>query len=89
MAPQVSFSYRSRVYYLQTDQSSSAWQGKPLGELGARLTLSNTRSGLDIGIYGTNLANARSVTNEGNTFNYPLASFNPPRTVGLFLDKKF
>jgi len=86
---EVNYRYRSRIWHLHTDQTSLAWQGEPLGELGARLSFSNEDTGLSFGLYGNNLTDDRSVTNEGNTFSYPLASFNRPRTVGAFAEVKF
>jgi iron complex outermembrane recepter protein len=86
---EVTYSWRDTLYHLHTDQSSPAWQGEPLGELGARLTFNHDRSGVRFGAYGTNLTDDRSVTNAGNTFNYPLASFNRPRTAGVFVEKTF
>lgn len=86
---EVTYSWRDTIYHLHTDQESLAWQGEPLAEVGVRLTFDNAGAGLRFGVFGANLTNDRSVTNEGNTFNYPLASFNRPRTAGMFFEKTF
>jgi iron complex outermembrane receptor protein len=89
VTPQLTYSWRDRIYHLHTDQDSPAWQGDPLENLGARLTLEHQPTQTRFGIYGTNLTDDRSVTNEGNTFSYPLATFNRPLTVGVFLEREF
>lgn len=88
-AGELNYRYRSRIWHLHTDQGSTAWQGAPLREIGARLTFTKADSGLSFGLYGNNLNDDRSVTNQGNTFSYPLASFNRPRTIGAFAEIKF
>ncbi|MGP7796819.1 TonB-dependent receptor [Sphingomonas sp. CLY1604] len=86
---EVSYRYRSRIYLYQTDQLSSTIQGVPLGELGARIGVTDQPSQVSLTLYGTNLTNARSVAGGSITFSYPQVSFNRPRTIGLQLEKKF
>jgi iron complex outermembrane receptor protein len=89
VTPQLSYSWRDRIYHLHTNQDSLAWQGEPLENLGARITFNYRPMSTRLGLYGTNLTDDRSVVNQGNTFNYPLASFNNPRTIGVFLENSF
>ena len=86
---EASFRYRSRIFMYHTNQDSFALQGKPLGELGLRAGVTFESSQITLSAFGTNLTNARSVTNQGITFSYPIAAFNKPRSIGIQIDKKF
>lgn len=86
---EASFRYRSRIFLYHANQDSFALQGKPLGELGLHAGVTFENSNITLAAFGTNLTNARSVTNAGLTFSYPIAAFNKPRSIGIQIEKKF
>lgn len=86
---QASYRWRSRIFFFATDQDATTLQSGSLGEMGARLGVTRPALGLTLAIVATNLTNERAVTNEQSLFNYPVASFNKPRSVGLQIEKSF
>ncbi|MBP7702159.1 MAG: TonB-dependent receptor [Phenylobacterium sp.] len=86
---ELSYSWRDTIFLYQTNQDSPAWQGEPLTEIGARLTFTHLPSDLKFGLFGRNLTDDRAVANVSVNFSYPIVTFNRPRSVGIFLEKRF
>lgn len=86
---ELSYSWRDTIFLYQTNQDSQAWQGEPLTEIGARLTFTHLPSDLKFGLFGRNLTDDRAVANVSVNFSYPIVTFNRPRSVGIFLEKRF
>ena len=86
---QASYRWRSLVVFFPTDQAAATLQGPAYGELGLRLSTTNRPLDLTVALFATNLANSRAITNEQSLFNYPVASFNKPRSIGIQVEKKF
>jgi iron complex outermembrane receptor protein len=89
MTAQASYRWRSRVFFFATDQNVQTLQGPSFGEFGARLSIANRPLDLTVSVFATNLNNARVVNNEQSLFNYPVASFNKPRSIGIQIEKRF
>lgn len=85
----ISWQHRSKVYFYQTDQTSSTLQGRPLGELNIRAGITFAPQQITATIFATNLNNGRSVNGLNIAFSYPSVTFNKPRTVGVQLEKRF
>jgi iron complex outermembrane receptor protein len=86
---QASWRWRSRIFFFATDHDAETLQSGGFGEAGMRVSVTKPSLGLTVALFGTNLNNARAVTNEQSLFNYPVASFNKPRSFGIQFDKSF
>lgn len=86
---QLNWRWRDKVYYTATNQDLANFQGEQDGELGTRLKFEDSNSKLWLALYGANLTDRRVVNSLALAFNYPLVSFNRPRTVGGEIGWKF
>ena len=89
MTAEANYRWRSRIYFLFTNQTDPTWQDKGHGELGARLTAHTADSRMSFSVFGTNLTNARIINTAAVTFSYPQVGLNKPRVLGISGEYRF
>jgi len=77
------------VTFTPTDQAARAWSGDAYTEVDARVSVSSPASGWEAAMFLQNATDSFAVTSIAAAGNFPVASFNKPRTFGLELRKKF
>lgn len=84
-----SFTYRSKVYFLETDQDAPTFRGSPLSNLDMRATIGRSDKSWQVSLFTKNLTNDVEVTQVELQGNFPMATFNQPRRYGLEIATRF
>lgn len=82
-------SHRSEVFFLETDQDAMTFQGAPLTELDFRVTFGAHDTSWEITGFVQNLMNDVEATQIELQGNFPQASFNEPKKIGIELTTNF
>ena len=89
LTAEANYRWRSKYYFLFTNQDDPTWVDGSHGLLGAPLTAHNADSRLSFSVFGTNLTNARQIDTAAVTFSYPQVGLNKPRVVGVSGEYRF
>lgn len=81
--------HQTKVFFLEVNQSSTAFQGKAWSSLGASATLSFGDGNYDIMVFGRNLTDGRYVTQVTQYGSFPVAAISEPRKYGIQLTARF
>ncbi len=77
------------VTFTPTDQASAAWRGDAYTEVDLRASIAAPASGWELAAFVQNATDEFAVTAIVAAGNFPVASFNKPRTIGLELARRF
>lgn len=85
----INYRWRSKLFFLPTDQQSFTWTDGPSGQLGTNITLINDTAGFKASFFGSNLTNDRGISTSNIVASLPSVGFIELRTLGLSLEKRF
>lgn len=77
------------VTFAPTDQATRAWRGDSYTEVDLRVSVVSADRGWELAAFAQNVTDEFAVTSIVAAGNFPVASFNKPRTFGLELARRF
>ena len=86
---EANYRWRSKYYFLFTNQNDPTWVDGAHGLLGARITAHPADSRMSFSVFGTNLTNTRQLDTAAVTFSYPQVGLNKPRVIGVSGEYRF
>jgi len=84
-----SFTHRSEVFFLETDQDAPTFRGRPVDNLDLRASFGRADKGWEIAGFVKNATNSVEVTQIELQGNFPMATFSEPRKYGVELAVRF
>lgn len=84
-----SVSHMGDVTFTPTDQATRAWRGDAYTEVNLRASVASADRDWEIAAFVQNATDEFAVTSIVAAGNFPVASFNKPRTFGLELTRRF
>lgn len=89
LTAEANYRWRSKIYFLFTDQTAPTWQDGAGGELGARISVHTPDGRRSLSLFATNITNERIINTAAVTFSYPQVGLNKPRVIGLSGEVRF
>lgn len=78
----LSYKHQDEVFFLETNQESSTFAGDAIDEVGVRLSIRPTDSNWELGLFGQNITDERTITQVSALGAYPVGVLNEPKKWG-------